>query len=639
MNVILVVAEDRAICESLRAALPDSDLALVEHTLEDALRRLITVNVDAIIIDDTPQLGRRALVRLQEASPGTPCLVLASRGNAETRAGFTLAGARACIAKPFSCEDLRAALETMMQPQRREPQSGPGAGVHSPAPSVLSRHQTALKWLSRVSGHIENQARLGESLVEAMTDTFDAARCAVLAEEEGGVRVMASSGLPVAIATSVRLAFSTGVMRFFEENACLIDRDAPRTPSAAVKEMQLLGARLGVPVICAGRVRGAILVGEKAAGGDYDADERDLLTAVARAASIAFENASLYRNLAHQQSRLDTVMGNITAGVVVVTADKTVSLMNQSAERILQLRSLDVLGRSVQQLGSGLANVVLRTLEDRAPRLRQEVRDPAIGATLGVSATPLGDEGVVAIFSKIPQETESTEDIAYSPFWEYLASRVAQEIKNPLVAINTFAQMLPRKYDSEEFRESFGDVVQKEVARINSVVETLFEFARHPRLVLQRTSLNDTVNSVLRSFDSELQQRQIQVETDWDPSHPAAEIDPIYFSQALHNVLQNCIEALPKGGRIFVRTSKFEDRCEVDVSDTGPGVSEQDAPHVFMPFFSTKETGMGLGLTVASRIMQQHEGSLELKIDADRGSVFKFRVPVPKGKNGNASGD
>ncbi|HIJ74733.1 MAG TPA: hypothetical protein HPP83_11600 [Candidatus Hydrogenedentes bacterium] len=466
--------------------------------------------------------------------------------------------------------------------------------------------------------------------MDATTDIFDAVRSAVLLDTNGRVRIAASQGIPESVSRSVQLGFASGLMRWFEERACLIDSRLNPEAADAVKELQVLGVRLGVPLLCGGHVAGAILVGDKASGLEYTAEERELLIAVARSASIAFENAALYKNVSHQEQRLDGVLANIAAGVVTVRSNKTIGLLNSAGERILQLRAADVVGRSVQKLGSSFADVVLRALAEHKPYLRQEIHDPAINATLGLSATPLGDDGVAVVFSKLPEQETRSEDIAYSPFWEYLASRVAQEIKNPMVAINTFAQLLPRKYESQEFRESFGDVVQKEVERINHVVDTLFEFARRPRLVIQRASLNETVASVLQSFQDELGKHSIELETQWDSEQPDADLDPVYFAQALHNVVQNSIEAMPAGGRINVTTKQERGACQVIVADSGPGIRPQDESLLFLPFFSTKEQGMGLGLTVADRIMKQHAGDIRLLKSNNGGSAFELRLPKTK---------
>jgi len=637
MNVLLVIAEERAICESLRAALPETDFIILEPSVDRALRRLISVKVDAILIDDAPHLGHQALSRVFESFPQIPSILLSGRSDPESLASWTLAGARACVVKPFSCEALRKAVEGVMQAR-------PPAGAADVAPhvqlsprgmaqemlkmSAVGQHQMALRWVSRTSAQIEDPRRLSQSLVDSGTDIFDAVRCAVLLESGGSVRVVAGNGIAPGIKETLRLTYSTGLMYWLEENACLFDRLANGNAVSAVKEMQLLGARLGVPLLVNGRVFGAFVLGEKASGLEYSLEERELLAVMGRCASTAMEKAQAYRDTSMQQSRLDSVLANITAGVVAVYPNKTVAMMNQQAERILQVRAVDVLGRSVQKLGSGFADVVLRTLEDGKARLRQEVHNPAVNATLGMSVTPMGPDGVVVIFSKLPEQAVSKSEVAYSPFWEYLSGRVAQEIKNPMVAINTFAQLLPKKYASEEFREGFFEVVQKEVVRINNVVETLFSFAHQPELVLQRTDLNETVDNVLKAFDDELRARSIEVKKEFDPGAAEADLDPVYFSQAVHNIVQNSIDAMPEGGVLKIETKRRDSKVQVTVADTGPGIRREDAPLVFMPFYSTKERGMGLGLSMAMRIAQEHDGDLKLEGSGEKGTAFTLSIPA-----------
>ena len=638
MNVIMVVADEAALLESLRAVLPETDLILSERSVEDAMRRLISVESDVILLDDTSQLGQTALLHLREGAPHVPVIVLTRSDSLESQAEFTLAGAAGCIAKPFDCESLQATIEQAMN--RRAPRRAE-AFVHDagavPAQST-SRHRTALRWISRVSSYITDPLRLSSALADALTDIFGVARCAVLLDLEGVVRVTASAGLPENVCSSLKFEYVTGLMRFFEANICLADRTALQEDKTALKQFQVLGARLGAPLLQRGRLCGALLISEKSDGQEYSADERELLFDFSRCISTALENARLYSQAAAQESRLKTMVANLPSGVVLVKPDKTVAILNPGGERILRVRAEEVVGRSVQKLGSAFADLALRTLADGQPRLRQEINDAVIQGKLGVSATPLDDEGVVLVFSELPKEHASREELTYSPFWEYLAIRVAQEIKNPLVAVNTFTQLLPKKYDSEDFRTAFGEVVQKEVNRINAVVETLFEFARRPHLVVQSTSLNTTVQNVLRSFEEELKNCAIELSTELDPENPDANLDPIYFSQALHNVVQNSIDAMPKGGKLVIRTSHEPNQCEIVVSDTGPGISQHDVAHIFMPFYSTRERGMGLGLTMAARILQQHEGDLQLGSSPDGGSMFTLIVKPARESDGNNSG-
>ncbi len=626
MHVVLIIAEERAIREALSAALRDSCHAVFEADVDEALRRLISFHADALILDDTPNLGLNALSRIVKAAPHIPVVALSGRGDPETRAGFTLAGARACLSKPFGCETLLAALNEVIETQEQVKEQTAPILNEPPNAAVVSQYQTAMRWLNRATSTLDDASQLGRVLADALTDVFDPARCAVLLDCDGTVRVAACHGISRSVAQTLRLDYSSGLMRWFEVNPYLIDRSASQSVAAS-KELHLLGARLGVPLLCGGRVVGALVIGDKASGRDYGPDERELLTIMARSAGVALANAQQHRELAGQQDHLNTVLSHLTAGVVVVGSDRKVRMMNQSAEHILQVRALDVVGRSCQKLGSGFTDVVLRVLLDGKPLLRQEVRHAAIDATLGLSAAPLGVDGVAVIFSKLPTEQTAKEDIEYSPYWEYLSARVAQEIKNPLVAINTFSQLLPRKYDSEEFRSQFGSVVQKEVDRINRVVETLFDFARHPRLVLQLTNVNDMATSVLDTFEDAAKERSIDIRRHLDQALPQANLDPLFFAQAVHNVVQNAIDAMPNGGTLSVSSRPKNDGSELIVADTGPGIPEQVAPLVFLPFFGTREQGMGLGLTVANRIARQHGGELRL-LSSSAGSVFAFRIPA-----------
>ncbi|MDZ4860188.1 MAG: ATP-binding protein [Candidatus Hydrogenedentes bacterium] len=629
MRVVLVVAEEAGVREALAASLKDSGVVFIESSVDDALRRLITAPADVILIDDTPRLGVDALARIRAKAPLIPIVALLGRGDSETRASYIAAGAQGCVTKPFSCDNLTAAVETASLQCALSPATVAPANPASTDHLSLDRHQTALRWLGRLTANLDNPARLPDHLIEAMKDVFGAARCAVLLEERGAIRVAAAQGVPRTVTDSLRLDFSAGLMRLLEESPVQIDR-SHIVDAAAQKELQLLGARFAAPLMCDGVVSGALLVGDVPSGRDYSQDDRELLALLARTAGIALENSRRYRSMADQQGQLETIFTHLSSGMVVVAPDKSVTFMNESAETLLQVRKRDIVGRSVQRLGSAFADVALRALGEGRALFRQEIRDIGANTLLGVSAAPVGEHGVALIFARLPVKESGkapSEDVLGSPYWEFLSARVAQEVKNPLVAINTFAQLLPRKYDSTEFRTQFSDVVQKEVARINRVVETLYDFARPPRLSLQRASVNDAVTNVLGTFEEKFRDVNIQLNVDFDMSNPNAELDSLYFAQALHNVFQNACEMMPGGGKLKVDTRAQGDMCEITVADTGPGIDAGVAPLVFLPFFSTRETGMGLGLSVAHRIMRQHHGDLKL-VSSQAGSTFVFFMPL-----------
>ncbi|GMW00677.1 MAG: hypothetical protein AMXMBFR84_18140 [Candidatus Hydrogenedentota bacterium] len=629
MNLVLIVAEDKALRESLAAALPDASVALFEPNVEQAIRRMIAVNADVVILDDWRTQGRDALRQLRGVSPDTPVIVLSNYSDSETLASYLLAGASAALPKPFNCADLHAAMDRARPLERTVEIIAPPAPADITPAAHLSQHQTALRWLGRAAGMLQDPQRLLQTLQDAVSDIFDPVRTAILLEQGGEARVAVGVGLSPALTDSLRLGFAAGLMRCFEENPCLIDRNLLPAQAPAAKHMRLLGARFGVPLLRAGRVVGAILIGEKATGRAYSQEERDLLTSFARCASIALDNAQTYDAVAEKQTQLDTAIARLTSGVIFVRADNTISMMNASAEKFLQVSANDHIGRSVQRLGSELAHVVLQALRENRPVLRHTVRDRATNTILGVSVSVLEGDGAVVLMAPIPAMDERTaqDDLETSPFWEFLSARVAQEIKNPLVAINTFAQLLPKKYESQDFRDQFCETVMGEVARINRVVESLFDFARQPKMALQRVHINDTINTVLDSFREKLGAAGIRLNRQLDPSITPAEMDPVYVAQAIHNLVKNAIEAMPEGGVITVASGESNNRIEITVTDSGPGVPEQFVPLIFLPFFSTREKGMGLGLTLARRTAVMHGGTLEY-IPGPQGCRFRLSVPL-----------
>lgn len=625
MNIYLLVADDPAVVHSITALLSEPDVVLVERGVDSAARRLVSMQVDAIVLDDGAGLGLEAVRGLRAAAPHTPLVALSGRGDLITQAAFTRAGAHGVVTKPFSCESLTEALH------QSTAQITQVVARAQPHPTSLSRggtlgqHQMALRWISRAGAYASDLNRLSHSLAESLGDIFDTVRTAVLLDQGDSVRVVAGHGLDPGVVESLRLNYASGIMRFFDERAALFDRAAAYDTPEATKQMALLGARLAAPLFRNGRVFGAVAVGERASGADYTGEELELLTLIARAASISLGQAHAQAVALETQGRLASAFEHLRAGVVTVAKDKTVTLLNPEAEVLLDVHAADVMGRSVQRLGSAFADIALRALSEAQPKLDQELRIAATGKTIRINAAPMNGHGVSLVFTPM-EEPSTSENVFDSPFWEYLSSRVAQEVKNPMVAINTFAQLLPRKYDSPDFREAFSRVVQKEVDRINAVVETLFTFARNPRMNLKPGDLNQTVREALKKFEDELAAHAIRLETDLDPQAGEVEFDAAYLSRAVESLVQNSIEAMPEGGRLAVRTSAMATDAEIVVEDSGPGVPAQEEKHIFLPFYSTKERGMGLGLAIAGRIMQQHQGELRLA-SGSPGSKFVLKLP------------
>jgi signal transduction histidine kinase len=217
-----------------------------------------------------------------------------------------------------------------------------------------------------------------------------------------------------------------------------------------------------------------------------------------------------------------------------------------------------------------------------------------------------------------------------------LAAGVAHEIRNPLVSVRTFIQLLPERLGDEEFRTTFRDLALGEVERICGLINDLLAFARPAPAQVEPTDLNELVGQIVRLLDAEARKRDVVVACTGDPALPLVAVDDAQVKQVLMNIILNAIEACAPRGRVEITTRTEGDAgdtsCVVAVADSGRGIEPEHLDQIFDPFFTTKDAGSGLGLFVAHEIVTQHGGAITAAPRAEGGTVFTIHFPVRAGR-------
>jgi signal transduction histidine kinase len=208
-----------------------------------------------------------------------------------------------------------------------------------------------------------------------------------------------------------------------------------------------------------------------------------------------------------------------------------------------------------------------------------------------------------------------------------LASGMAHEIKNPLTPIKTFAEQLPKRLEDKEFLLKFSKIIGNEVNRIDSLVQELLDFAKPAALHLKETNLHQLLDHTLDFLNNDLIKHKITVIKNYEiPIGKTLALDENQFRQALLNLFLNAIDAMPHGGTLSVRTTN-ETNCVITITDSGTGISKEDMPHIFDPFFSKKDQGTGLGLAITHEIIKNHNGKILVESNADEGTMFIITLP------------
>ena len=219
-----------------------------------------------------------------------------------------------------------------------------------------------------------------------------------------------------------------------------------------------------------------------------------------------------------------------------------------------------------------------------------------------------------------------------------LTAGLAHEIRNPLVAIRTFTQLLPERYDDAEFREGFQGLALKEVDRICGLINDLLSFARPSRPNVAEESMNDVVDGIARILETEAKEKGVEITRDFALNLPRVWIDREQMKQVFMNLILNAIQAMGEGGSIFISTRLTSRNdtghagqfVQVEVRDTGVGIPPENIEHIFDPFFTSKEEGSGLGLSISHQIVQEHGGYVTVESKVGVGTTFFINLPIGK---------
>jgi signal transduction histidine kinase len=214
-----------------------------------------------------------------------------------------------------------------------------------------------------------------------------------------------------------------------------------------------------------------------------------------------------------------------------------------------------------------------------------------------------------------------------------MVAGLVHEIRNPMVAIQSFLQLVPRKMEDKEFLTRYGRIAQGEADRIEKLLENMLSFARPARPVPRPCDMNQLIDRTIQLLEFQARRTKIRITCEKDPSLPMVHTDPHQMAQVLQNLGLNALQAMEGSGelrfRTFVRESGHNlSRAVVEVRDTGPGIRPEHLEKVFDPFFTTRDEGTGLGLSIAYQIVNEHQGQLEVASHPGEGTTFTILLPL-----------
>jgi two-component system, NtrC family, sensor histidine kinase HydH len=210
-----------------------------------------------------------------------------------------------------------------------------------------------------------------------------------------------------------------------------------------------------------------------------------------------------------------------------------------------------------------------------------------------------------------------------------LTAGLAHELRNPLGTMRASAEMLAKNVVGEnEIARELAGFIATEVDRTNSLITRFLEFARPLKLRLQKTDLAQIIDRAIIELEQHNPPYKVTVYRNYSPEIPALEVDVELMERVVYNLLLNAAQATPVGGAVTVKTRDAADNAELTVIDRGTGIAKEHLENIFNPFFTTKSDGLGLGLAIVSKIVDEHGGSISVESEPGQGSAFRVFLPV-----------
>jgi signal transduction histidine kinase len=413
---------------------------------------------------------------------------------------------------------------------------------------------------------------------------------------------------------------------------------------AAAADLRALGGEVAIPMMSESQLIGFVVVGTKLSGDAYFVDDIELLSTLSNQAAIAVNNAQLYGRVVLVNEYIENILRTMDSGVITVEAGGQVAVVNATAQALTRLSQAALKTMTVDTLPKPLGSQLRDTLADGQPRLQLEASLPLDSTQLlpvVCSTAALRDEkgsirGALIVFTDLSKLKALESDkrraerlVAFGT----LVSGIAHEIKNPLVAIKTFAELLPERFQDTDFRENFAKVVITEIDRIDDLVARLRGLAIPTPHAGGAMDLRDPIVDTLALLRAQLEQSRVTVVREFQDDEPYVAADIAQLKQLFLNLFLNALEAMGRDGELTVRVSRKRIQSDtwvvVEVADTGPGIPEGIRASIFNPFFTTKSRGSGLGLAICRGIVDAHRGTIRAEPRHDRpGTIMIVEFPA-----------
>jgi two-component system, NtrC family, sensor kinase len=524
----------------------------------------------------------------------------------------------------------------------------------------LDYRRTLIEFGRTLTNEVRLDRLLGSAL-DRISQTLLVDRLAIFLENDGAPGQFAlsrSAGIPseandAGTASDLDLSFLDAQRPALAQGCLFYEsaRAATQETDSVRRALDRLSLNYFIPCRFHDRTVAVLGLGKTVDGDFLSSEDLELLSTIAGYVAVAVENARLYQSLeqkALQIERLkdfsENIVESLKIGIVTVDLDNRIESWNPLLEYLLDVKRSEAIGRNLREvLPADLAAEISSRCEDghvsgiyKFP-LNMRGGRPFV---VNVSIAPLvGKDGArlgrLVLIDDITQRVRLEEQFLQNEKLTslgLLAAGVAHEVNTPLAVISNYTQMLAKQISEDDPRQKTIERIVKQTFRASEIVNNLLNFSRTGGADFNEVNLNLILDETLTLVQHPFRTARVNVLRNYGSDLPAVLGSTTRLQQVFLNLFMNARDAMPRGGMLEVRTGAHNGSVEVEITDTGMGISEDDLNRIFDPFFTTKASGRGtgLGLSVSYGIIKEHAGKVDVRSTPGKGTSFRLEFPVAR---------
>lgn len=631
MKYILILIEDKGIANSLRILLKERYFIGVEVPVK-ALQSIVERKPDIMIVDSSYRnvSGYDLIEEILRKTPDVPLIALVDSYGPVARRLINI-GVYDVVEKPFDPERLIYAVKRAADyVDARMADKTEIVEIENNTTNTVSE-STFFQNLSEI--FVENFSqpeRLIYAIINLLRIQFSLSGISLFVRRTDEFVLCDGIGVEKNFLKSIKFNIDSVIYRSLVTEKKILQKNK-LISTELNSEMNLLQAELILPLLNRnGFATGFFVFGKRLTGEVFSSETIRFLSMISTYLSIMMDDAFLFQDSIMQKEFQKIILENVPSGIIVFDADYNVKIFNKQAESIFGKNASDVINSSVEHLGAEFASKLKHIVSRKEPVKREEFFIKTLNKWLGMSCDLIEqNNGVfwtILIFQDITPTKEMESErkrLEQHKYWQQIAKQLSHEIKNPLVAIKTFACLLPEKFSDESFRTEFYNIVNDEINKLTILVEKIARLADSEALVVNNISYLEILQKINKKFP-------VTKILSKDGTNFLAIADAGKMLEALEFLVDFCVQDAGEKGEVKIYLANGVNWYEIVIEEDGKHFDFQSPEEIFQPFSNQLSVLTSLNLAICRKIIEEHKGKVRFEILHEGKKRFVLTLPTGK---------